>query len=1302
MNFFISTYLKANAINFLVFTIIFSFLTNQVSAQREDWQKPNVFSVNTEPPHASFVPYLNEQNAMTFEAEKSQLYKSLNGTWKFHFVEKPADALKDFHTLEFDASGWDNIEVPSNWQMKGYGMPIWTNINHPFPPNPPYIPEDYNPVGSYIRYFKTPQNWNENEIFIHFAGVKSAFYFYVNGQEVGYNQGSMTPAEFNITKYLRPDSNKIAVKVFRWSDGSYLEDQGTWRLSGIFRDVFLVARPKIHIRDFTVITDLDENYQHATLKVKTQIVSYNQKKELAPTLKIVLYGPDNKFIFEQSKTINYKINDKKDHEISIEREIQNPQKWTSETPNLYFLKIILTDNKRNVHEVISANIGFREVEITNGQLRVNGKPIEIHGVNRHEHDPFRGRSVTKENMEKEIILMKKNNINAVRTSHYPNHPYWYQLCDKYGIYVMDEANIESHQLRPQLAKDPKWTDAHIKRGLAMLHRDKNHPSVIIWSLGNEAGIGENFYIMADSMRNNDTTRPIHYEDRDNRYAKPANPSHFDFISNMYAEIETCVKFHKELSDDQRPIILCEYASAMGNSIGGLNDYWQIFRKYPRMQGGFIWQWIDQGLAKKDENGKLFWAYGGDFGDNYEEQKSYILDGIITPDLKPTPELYEVKKVYEFIKIEPEDLKNNMIRIYNHYSFTNINKFDVYWEIETDSIVTQKNTLAMHIPPGENRKIYIPFVQPNPQTAQDYFLKITVRLRNDENWAMRGHILTQEQLPLEIKPKVKKLAATFPEAIAMENDSLIEISNDQFNIQFNKKTAQIITYNYKKTKLFSDSLSVNFWRPPTENDYADKNGYKLWKKYGLDNLTIRPVEVKLIDDNKRVKRVICIYKLVNKQEKKVLDVFNAYYIYGSGEIYVYTRLLPDNELSILPKIGLQTTIPKRFSQVEWYGRGFEETYPDRKTTGKIDCFKAKSLDLWSEFPVPQENGNRTDTRWLSINNSQIGLFIQSDSLFNFAYRPYSDKNIEQATHPYKLKPEKSNTLSIDYQIAGLGTGACGPGILPKYLIKAQEADFWFRIKPYDINEISAAQIAQTRLPIYNIPFISDLTIEKENKLFNQPIKISIKTNVPGTKIRYTTDGIMPDKNSQLYTTPFTIDKTTTVKAKAFRENFYSFTSETTFHFINAKSVTYKNQPMEKYKGTAFELVNGKLGHKDDAKKYWVGFDADFDATIELIEPTNISTISVRFLQDPWNLFIPPNVVFEVSSDGTNFKKVKEFEFDTEESEKKEINLIETFEAQIKQKNIKYIRIIAKNFGTAPKWHKVAGKQTMIFIDELIIK
>ncbi|MCD4731221.1 MAG: DUF4981 domain-containing protein [Bacteroidales bacterium] len=681
----------------------------------QDLENPRMFGQNKVLPHSYFIPFPDEQSAMNLANEDSPFYKSLSGIWKFNWVSDPANKPTEFMKPEYNVNDWDDIPVPSNWELEGYGIPIY--VNQPYEwtedPNPPYVPHEYNPVGSYRRSFEVPENWEDKEVFIHLGAVKSAFYIWINGKYAGYSQGSKTPAEWNITEFLQSGENIVALQIYRWSDGSYLECQDFWRISGIERDVFLYATPKVYIRDFFVKSTLTNDYRNGLFNLHVDVHNKTQYVDDYKILVQILDSSQN-IIFDKNKDITFTSTG--DAFANYNQIINDPLKWTAETPNLYTLLISLQqDNK--IIETVKHSIGFRTSEIKNAQLLVNGKAVLLKGVNRHEHDPVTGHLISRESMEQDIRLMKENNINAVRTSHYPDDPYWYELCDKYGLYVIDEANIESHGMgygARSLAKDPAWMDAHLDRIVRMVERDKNHPSIIIWSMGNEAGDGINFTAGYKWIHARDDSRPVHYE----RAGLGLNS---DIYCPMYASIGHIENYARK--QPEKPLILCEYAHAMGNSTGNLQDYWDVIEKYDALQGGFIWDWVDQGLLKTDENGVDYFAYGGDYGpEDVPSDGNFCANGLVSADRKPHPALAEVKKVYQNIQFNLQILPGGEVEIKNMFDFINLDRFNIYWEITGDGTELAKGVIENpDVPAQKTLNFKLPITSMRLRSGMEYFI-----------------------------------------------------------------------------------------------------------------------------------------------------------------------------------------------------------------------------------------------------------------------------------------------------------------------------------------------------------------------------------------------------------------------------------------------------------------------------------------------------------------------------------------------------------------------------------------------------
>jgi len=818
-----------------------------------DWENPAMIGRNKEAAHCTYIPYADTETALKNDPAQSPYYLSLNGTWKFNWARKPADRPARFYKDDYDVSQWNDIVVPGNWELQGFGIPIYTNTDYLFPANPPHIPHDYNPVGSYRRDFAIPDNWNKRQVFLHFGGVRSAMYVWLNGKEVGYSQGSKTPAEFNITKNLRKGKNTLAVEVYRFSDGSYLEDQDYWKISGIERDVFLFSTPNVYIRDFFVQGELDDSYSDGTLKVTVNVKNNQLQAADKNYVRMELFDGLNKSVFESPIVKDVVLDKLEEREIRFEQLVKEPAKWTAETPNLYSLVISLTDNKGKITEVVGCKTGFRKVEIKGGQLLVNGIPIYIKGVNRHEHEPETGRVVSEKYMMKDIQLMKQFNINAVRTSHYPNVPRWYELCDEYGLYVIDEANIESHGMGydpdKTLGNNPEWKKAHLDRTISMVERDKNHPSIIIWSLGNEAGDGVNFGATYKWIKERDPSRPIHYE-------RAGTGPHTDIVCPMYRTIHHLKEYLRK-GLNNRPLIMCEYAHAMGNSVGNLQEYWDFFDQHKELQGGSIWDWVDQGLYAKNEDGIAYWAYGGDFGPpGTLSDKNFCINGLVFPDRKLHPHIWEVKKVYQYIKVKPVNLKTGKVEIFNKYDFTSLEAFEMNWTLMgDDEKIGEGKFPLIDIPPHHSKVLSLSLPEIQPLPGVEYFLQLSFKLKDEVPPLSRGFEVAWEQFKLPLySPPPKVDFKNLPKLKLDHTEKLFQIKGQNFSIAVDKKTGEIISLVFKGTEFVKTGPVPNFWRAPTDNDFGWGMPKRLgvWREAGakrtIDKVIVEQINAREIQIN----------------------------------------------------------------------------------------------------------------------------------------------------------------------------------------------------------------------------------------------------------------------------------------------------------------------------------------------------------------------------------------------------------------------------------------------------------------------
>ncbi len=1042
------------------------------SFQQKDYkhyEDPLVTAINRLPMRATSISYESEKTAITANRKASKRHKSLNGNWKFSWAPVPEEAPKGFHTKNYDDINWKTIPVPSNWELQGYGTAIYTNVRYPFTPvNPPYVPNDDNPTGSYRTTFEVPENWKDMQITLQFGGINSAFYVWINGEKIGYGQDSMLPSEFDITSYLKPGKNLLAVQVYRWSDGVYLEDQDHWRLSGIFRDVFITASPKIQLYDFFVKTDLNENYQDAQLQIRPKIKIYDNQAIDDWTLEAQLFDNKGNAILTDplSKKLpeivyEYYNQRGKPKFAMLETTIKNPKKWNAEQPNLYTLVFYLKDHKGDVQEYRSTKIGFREVEIKDGELFVNGVSTLMFGVNRHDHDPLHGKVINEELMLKDIKTMKQFNINAVRTSHYPNDPRWYELCDQYGIYVMDEANLETHQLGGYLSNQTEWGPAHLERATRMVERDKNHPSIIFWSLGNESGSGPNHQAMSGWIKNYDNTRYVHYEGAQtlNHEGKEflKDPDYVDMMSRMYMPIEPMIKM-ANLEDDPRAVIWCEYAHSMGNSTGNLFKFWDAIRANKRMIGGYIWDWVDQGLLQHTEDGTPYYAYGGDMGDIKINDKNFCLNGIVNPDRSPQPALWEAKKVFQPIGFKEVDLFKKKIEIKNRHQFINLKEFTATWELQEDGVTIQQETLSdIDLAPGNSKTITIPYKNTTPKPGAEYFLKIGFKLKNDTQWASEGHEIAWEQFKLPIQKPLPSYKTASPSVITFNDaKNKLTFSSEDFIIDFNKQTGELTSYNYKGTPLIVGGLTPYFWRPTTDNDRGGGRTLKklaIWRNAGKDKAV---KSFKFNKNNDKEYEVNVSYLVADS--RATIDV--TYTIFGDGMIYIQNQFTPNKnaELPMLPKYGMQVQISKSLDNFEWLGRGPHENYNDRNLGAAIGLYNQSVTEEYESYIRPQESGNKTEVRWCSLSDKN-GNGIHIAGVKNFlsvSAWPHTTEDIENALHTYDLKQRDFITLNIDHAQMGVGgDDSWSKNALPheEFRIPAKNYFYSYIIKPIDTIEIS---------------------------------------------------------------------------------------------------------------------------------------------------------------------------------------------------------------------------------------------------------
>ncbi len=1028
----------------------------------KDWQNLAVISRNKVAGHVPLFAYADPQAALAGQLETPFL-KSLNGGWAFHYAPAPAAAPPDFFRPEYDAAGWDTIAVPGNWQLQGYDRPIYCNVQYPIPVEDlPRVPEDDNPTGSYRTTFTVPPEWAGRELFLLFEGVDSAFYVWINGELAGYSEDSRLPAEFNITPYVHPGENLLAVQVYRWSIGTWLEDQDFWRLSGIYRDVWLRAVPAVHIADYTVVTELDPAYRDAELRL-TVAVARTAGSGAPVAVEAQLYD-GMRPIFGAPLAASADPAPGETITVHLSQPVSAPRLWSDETPNLYTLLLTLRDAAGRVQQVERCRVGFRAVSIKDGQVCLNGRPILFKGVNRHEHDPHTGHTVSMESMIADIKLMKQFNINAVRTCHYPDDPRWYDLCDEYGLLLYDEANLESHGVWDRLTKDPAWREAFLERVVRMVQRDRNHPSVIVWSLGNESGFGPNHVTMSDWVRAADPTRPVHYHPAEDAPA-------VDILGPMYPSVEKLILMASDPADD-RPIVACEYAHSMGNSTGNLQEYWDAVAAYPRLQGGFIWDWVDQGIEQHTPDGRPWYAYGGDFGDRPNDGP-FCINGLIWPDRVPHPGLWEYKKVLEPVIVEAIDLGGPAgqvtLRITNRYTFRDLSHLSGRWAVVANGAELQSGSLMpLELKPGSSAVLSLPVRKPALPPGTEAWLEVRFRLAEDCRWAAKGHEVAWAQFKLpDGRPALAPIkAAGLPALRLQDGPDAIVIAGHDFALSFDRGTGCLATFRAQGRDLLTAGPKTSVWRAPTDNDTAlifpHDYTHRLaeqWRDAGLDRLAERVTRFEVTAISPQEIRVDVGLVASAPDVGDVLEIGLAYRVYASGDVVITHRLLPGRPVRTLARVGLVMALPGGLERLTWYGRGPHEAYPDRKQGAAIGIYDSTVDAQYVPYIVPQEHGSHPDTRWAALTGPDgFGLLVAGLPLLAVSASHYSTANLTEASHTHQLVRQPDVLFHADYRQAGLGNGSCGPFTLTPYMLDAREYQYGLRLRAITIPEADPAAFA----------------------------------------------------------------------------------------------------------------------------------------------------------------------------------------------------------------------------------------------------
>lgn len=1010
------------------------------------WENYQLDHINRLEPRARFSTFPTREKALLNQNRYTHAFKNLNGIWKFLLVDAPEYSPIGFFESDFDTEIMADIKVPGNWQVQGYGKMHYSDLWYNFPINPPYVPTE-NPTGIYKRQFMIDESFKDKKILLRFCGVDSAFHVWVNGEEVGYSKGARNEAEFDISKFVHEDAaNDLTVRVYQWSDGTYLEDQDMWWLSGIFRDVELLGVPYAGINDFKVIADLDDKYEKGLLDL-----SYTLREPKGKVVEVELIDSNGQQVLSQKITGD---------NGSFHAEIPNVAHWTAETPVLYQLLISVYEGD-DLIEVIPQKVGFRNIRLAGEVFLVNGVAIKFKGVNRHDYNPRNGRVVSKEEIEKDILLMKQFNINAIRTSHYPTSAYLYDLCDEYGMYVIDETDLECHGFEltgkyDWISDDPKWEMAYVSRMVRMIERDKNHPSIIFWSLGNESAFGTNFVKMTEVAKKMDPTRLVHYEGDFEVEAA-------DIYSTMYTWLEHPTKqplMETIIKESKKPHILCEYGHAMGNGPGNLKDYQDLFYAHDKLQGGFIWEWFDHGIESYTEDGEKYYRYGGDFGDD-PSNKDFCIDGMLMPDRTPSPSLYEYKKVIEPIQTTAIDLNRGEIELLSRFDFQDLQIFDLYYAILEDQTLIEDGTISLpSIPARKSLQLTLPYdLNFSVKPGASYFLNISYRLKATTNYAPKGYELAAANFELPIK--AEGIAVVPSGSLQAEQlATTLTITGANFSVVFDTVRGTLLKLVRDGQTILERGPKFTLWRAPISNDMEIIDEMKK-----RDFLHLEHEIVSSFDWKESEQAVQVTVKTINSTTNSAWHykcTYN-YTIYGSGDIRFNLEGAPSGKIdsapAMLPRLGISMHVNKDLNQVKYLGRGPRENYVDSKEAGYLGVYDSTVADMFTNYVVPQANGNRMDTRWVALTDDRDqGIFIAEEESFNFSTSYYEEVDLDNAKHTCDLKERDYVVVNIDYKQNALGSYSCGQWQLEKYRTTFEKFNLSFRLSGFNGKEIDAVALS----------------------------------------------------------------------------------------------------------------------------------------------------------------------------------------------------------------------------------------------------
>ena len=1028
----------------------------------KSWMAPECVSVNRLPMRASLFPFASAQAARSLDAKKSPWVQSLDGKWRFKAVPRPEEVTEEDVAAVTDRANWDTIEVPGTLPMQGYGKPHYTNVQMPFVDEPPQVPEE-NLTAIYSTEFTVPETWVGRRVVLHFGGAESVLYVYVNGQPVGLSKDTRLPSEFDVTAFVKPGANRLVAVVVKWSDATFIEDQDQWWMGGLYRSVYVYATDQAYVRDVFARGDLKHDLKRGVFHLTVK-AGFTGRSQAGWKVRAQLYGADRKAVFPKALEATAQLRGNP-FLFEFKEKVAQVKAWSAETPQLYTCVVTLISPEGEEVEHTACRVGFRRVEVCDRNLLINGKRVRICGVNRHEHDGVTGKTLSLESMLRDIRMIKQNNINAVRTSHYPDDERWYDLCDQYGLYLIDEANLESHAYVNQINSEPRYASAFLERGLRMVERDKNHPSIIIWSLGNESGYGPNHDAMAGWIRHYDPSRPLHYEGTMHEVGDgPANWERgqvaSDFICPMYPSIADIVQWAKKGEEKRRPLIMCEYSHAMGNSNGSLADYFEAFDTYPGLQGGYIWEWVDHGIKQKTPDGREYWAYGGDFGD-VPNDLNFCCDGLVSTDRLPHPGLTEMKYLSRPVKVTLKDFQEGVLQVANRQYFTSLEGFKGTWELSVDGVVVSKGNLPkLKTPPEAKEKVKIALKAPAVHAGQEVHLTVRFFTARATAWCAAGHEVAWDQfaIPASELPVAAVLPTRPVEGapVAVRKSAAgFTLSNDRFSVEVNGKTGRIEHYAVAGETLIEAGPLLNIWRAPTDNDGIKgwDESYKIlhqWRAWGLPEVAIQTQSVVASARRDGSAEIVIVQEGVCPGNGAKVKHRHRYLVLPSGEIAVNNTFVLDRKLADLPRLGVTLVLPGGLEKLEWFGRGPLENYQDRKSSAVVGQFQSTVTEQYFPYALPQEHGNKTEVRWIALQTTKgVGVLFASPAQpwMEASASHYSIADLYQAKHPTDLHPTPEVFLNLDYAQRGIGTNSCGPDTLPKYRITAGTHRFSYRIRPF---------------------------------------------------------------------------------------------------------------------------------------------------------------------------------------------------------------------------------------------------------------